>query len=306
MEQENIIKNFIGKNSDVIYGKMNKKGSFNIYSMLFTSMYFLYRKMYLIGIISFVLQSLIAEFVNNIFISLACFVIWGFAFYPLYKMHVNRKIKKLTAKEFAEEDIKRKGGTSIGAAIIIPGILVVILLASMGIKIMNSALENIDNNDDNTTTNTSKYYSYNGAKIEYGNGWELGYLETGEQEYKALVKKDGNIVIACLEVFNIDDGISNYSLENTRKEYYNEWINIMSSVYSDNDITISKQSNEFIKISNNLYYAYYEINIDKNVREYLILNTSNNTVASFTLGYEKSITNEEEKEIIKMFETIEF
>lgn len=307
MEQEILIKSFIGKNSDVIYSKMNKKGSFNIYSMLFTSMYFLYRKMYLIGIISSILQYVIAEFVNNIFVSLACFVIWGFAFYPLYKMHVNRKVEKITAKEFIEEDIKKKGGTSIGVVIIIPVILVVVLLASIGTIIMNSAMKTIDNNYNNTTTtNASKYYSYNGAKIKYGNEWQEENVEFLGKQYKALGQKNGDIVIISWSVANISDETLDYSLSNVRQQLYDEWINKENTVYSDNGILIIKQTNEFKKLFKNLYYAYYEVYNNIYFRNYTILNSSNSTALSLMVVFENPITDIEEEKIIEMLKTVDF
>lgn len=304
MEQENIIKSFIGKNSEVIYSKINKKGSFNIYSMLFTFMYFLYRKMYIIGIISFVLQSLIAEVVNNIFVSLACFVIWGFAFYPLYKMYVNRKVKKITAKEFTEEEIKKKGGTSVGAAIIVPVILIVILLASIGIEIMNSAMETINNNDNNT--NTSKYYSYNGAKIKYGNEWQEEYVSAGNEIDKALCEKNGDIIIICLKVSDISDATTDYSLSNDRQELYNTWKNAEEEVYSANGISIIKESNGFKKLSNDLYYAYLEIYSNRYIRGYTLLDYKSSTAISITVISDVSLTNSEEEKINEMLKTVEF
>ena len=269
-------------------------------------MYFLYRKMYLIGFISWILQSLIAEFVNNIFISLACFVIWGFAFYPLYKMHVNRKIKKITAKEFTEEDIKKKGGTSVGAAIILPVVLIVILLASIGIKIMNSVLETADNNDNNTTTNTSKYYSYNGAKIKYGNEWQEEYVSAEDETDKALCEKNGDIIIICLKVSDISDATTDYSLSNDRQELYNAWKNAEEEVYSANGISIIKESNEFKELSNDLYYAYLEIYSNRYIRGYTLLDSKNSTAISVMVLSDTSLTNSEEEKINEMLKTVEF
>ena len=64
--EENIVKSFIGKKSDAMYEKMQKKGSFNIFSMLFSSFYFMYRKMYLIGIVIFIIQYILTQLLENI------------------------------------------------------------------------------------------------------------------------------------------------------------------------------------------------------------------------------------------------
>lgn len=303
MEQENLIKSFIGKNADIIYTKINKKGSFNIYCMLFTAIYFLYRKMYILGIISYLIQSLIAKFVNNNFISLICLVVWGYAFYPLYKMHINRKINKLAAKEFTEEEIKKKGGTSVVVAIIVPVILVVILLASVGITIMNSAMEAIDSDNN---TNISNYYSYNGAKIKYGNEWQEEYVGLGGEKFKALCEKNGDIVIISLDVTDIYDEIMDYSISSVRQQFYDELINNEEAIYSENGIEIRKQTNEFKELSNNLYYAYYEIYNNFYVRNYIILDSKNDNVLSVMVFFENSITDIEEEKINEMFKTVVF
>ena len=127
--EENLKKILIGKNADVIYEKMEKGGSFNVFSMLLSFLYFFYRKMYLIGLISFVIQLIIANYAK-------------FIFYPLYKYHIERKLSAIKQKATTEEEMinmcKKKGGTSNIAIIIIilsPFILFIVgfLLYTMSI-----------------------------------------------------------------------------------------------------------------------------------------------------------------------------
>lgn len=305
-----LVKKFIGKNADVIYDKMEKKGSFNVFCMLFSFFYFLYRKMYLIGLISFLIQSIIANYVKNIFVSIICMVIWGFIFYPLYKFHITRKINKIKEKATTEEEINnmciKKGGTSIIAAIIVPLILIIILIASLGMKILDSANDVINNQNTNNDSNISNYYSYNGVKIKYGNGWKQEYVEVGEQKYKALCEKNGNIVIICLQVADINDGISDYSLSSKRQELYDELIDTETDTYSANGITISKQTYGFKQLFNNMYYEYHEIYKDSYIRTYTILNSENNTAASLMVVSNSYIADTEESNINELIKTIEF
>lgn len=304
-----LVKRFIGKNADVIYNKMEKKGSFNVFCMLFSFFYFMYRKMYLIGLISFLIQSLIANYVKNIFVSIICMIMWGFIFYPLYKFHITRTINKIKEKATTEEEINnmctKKGGTSIIAAIIVPLILIIILIASLGMKILDSATDVI-NNQNNNDSNISNYYSYNGAKIKYGNDWQQKYVGVGGQKYKALCEKDGNIVIICLQVADINDGISDYSLSSKRQELYNELIDTETATYSANGITISKQTYGFKQLFNNIYYEYHEIYKDNYARTYTILNSENNRVASLMVISDSYITDIEESKINEVLKTINF
>lgn len=140
--EENLKKILIGKNADVIYEKMEKGGSFNVFSMLLSFLYFFYRKMYLIGLISFVIQLIIANYAKNAFVSIACMILYGFIFYPLYKYHIERKLSAIKQKATTEEEMinmcKKKGGTSNIAIIIIilsPFILFIVgfLLYTMSI-----------------------------------------------------------------------------------------------------------------------------------------------------------------------------
>ena len=107
--EENLVKAFINKNADKIYDKMNKKGSFNIYAGLFGIYYFLYRKMFLYSFIIFLIQIVVANLLNALKVSdffsiLVTFVISGFLFYPLYKMHIKNKIEKIMAKTQNQEE----------------------------------------------------------------------------------------------------------------------------------------------------------------------------------------------------------
>lgn len=304
-----LVKKFIGKNADVMYEKMKKKGSFNVFCMLFSFCYFLYRKMYLIGLISFLIQSLIVNYVKNIFVSIICVVIWGFTFYPLYKFHITRKINKIKEKATTEEEINnrcaKKGGTSIIAIIIVPFILIIILIASLGMKILDTTTDVI-NNQNNNDSNISNQYSYNGAKMKYGNDWQQEYIGIGGKKYKALCEKDGNIMITCIQVADINDGISDYSLSSKRQELYDELIETETATYSANGITINKQTYGFKQLFNHFYYEYHEIYKDSYVRTYTILNSKNNMAASLMVVSDSYITDMKESKINEILKTIEF
>lgn len=256
------------------------------------------------------IQCLIANYVKNIFVSIIYMIIMGFVFYPLYKIHIIRKISKIKEKTATEEEISdmcaKKGGTSILAAIIIPLILIIILIVSLGMKIFDSTQNTINNQNSNNTSNTNNYYSYNGATIKYGDDWQQEYVGAGGQTYKALCKKDGSIIIVCLQMVDINDGIADYSLSSNRQELYDSLMDTETSTLSANGISISKQTNGFKRLFNDLYYAYYEIYRDNYARSYTILNSKNNTAASLMVTSDSSISNLEEQDINEVLKTIEF
>ena len=135
MSDEELEKRFIGgKNPNKIYSKMKKRGSFNFAALLLTAWYFIYRKMYMAGIIIGVMiftylkiltilqdgssLSPIIYSIAGILPLVAC----GFMFYPLYNIHVNNKINsiKQSSKNNEElvEKIAKQGGTNLAIAIL--------------------------------------------------------------------------------------------------------------------------------------------------------------------------------------------
>ena len=132
--EENLVKKFIGEKAEVMYEKIQKKGSFNIFAALFTVFYFLYRKMYLAALLVFIAQGIVVDAKNG-YITIAFMILIGFLFYPIYKIHIDGKINKIKEQTSNEEEIEKmcteKGGTSIAALLVllIPVILLVVILA---------------------------------------------------------------------------------------------------------------------------------------------------------------------------------
>ena len=130
--EENLVKKFIGEKADIMYEKLQKKGSFNIFAALFTVFYFLYRKMYLVALVVFIVQGMVVD-AKNSYLTIAFTILMGFVFYPIYKIHIEGKINKIKEQTSNEEEIENicveKGGVSVAAllALLIPVILIVII-----------------------------------------------------------------------------------------------------------------------------------------------------------------------------------
>lgn len=184
-------------------------------------------------------------------------------------------------------------------AIIIIGVLV--FIGSLGMRILNSAKEESDN-----ISKTTNYYTYNGATMEYGEEWQQEYVGIGGKKYTALCEKNGDIIIICLQVVDINDGVSDYSLSSKRQELYDELIDAETAIYSAKGISISKQTNEFKELSNDLYYEYFEIYNNSYVRSYTILNPTNNTASSLMVVSDSGISDSKEKDINEILKTINF
>lgn len=143
VNQEELIKIWIGDKADEMYPKMQRTYAFNWCAMLFGVFYLAYRKMYLIALIAYLIGTVLSKIGTG-----ATWLFWiaiGFVFYPLYKWDINRKLKDCEYQHKSLEETKefarKKGGTSVGAVFVclIPFIiLITILIISSGIIVMNA------------------------------------------------------------------------------------------------------------------------------------------------------------------------
>ena len=132
-----------------------KTSKFNWCAFWFGGYYFIYRKMYLIGILDLII-SIVVSFFSIIFsfmyshIYLQFLVSWvipivnGFIFYPLYRMHIKNTLNKNVNQNFSPIQVaQKKGGVNSGAVGIAIGvmffiyIMLFIFLVSMALVIYN-------------------------------------------------------------------------------------------------------------------------------------------------------------------------
>ena len=117
-EEEKCLNEFIGPNAE--------KFSYKIISfpgLIFSSLYILYRKMYLLGIISFAAQLAILLFINP-YLSLIVNALICIFFNSIYISHAKRKIEKITHSSASKESgyvmnvCAEKGGINKGIVIL--------------------------------------------------------------------------------------------------------------------------------------------------------------------------------------------
>lgn len=121
ISDESLLRAFIGSNYETITNK-----SFNFSAFFFSTFYFLYRKMYLIGIILLTIMTIILSFIKDysiiFIITLFIGLVSGFMFNKLYVNYSKNKINKIKIKnqnEMIKKSCIKKGGTSIVIAIIL-------------------------------------------------------------------------------------------------------------------------------------------------------------------------------------------
>lgn len=150
-----LLRSFIGKNYDKITTK-----PFNFAGFFFTTGYMFYRKMFLYGILWFIINLIIINLIEQskqFFVTLILNIVVGFFVNKLYLYYANKKISKIklknSQKEFNElkEICASKGGTSLGKVFlgfvteiaIAIVILVMMFLCGMGVAI--ASVFNLDN-----------------------------------------------------------------------------------------------------------------------------------------------------------------
>jgi len=94
INREKLIKIWIGEKADEMYPKMQEKYSFNWCAFFFGFLYLAYRRMYLVAFLDFLLGIVIRKIGMRFVGILIMSIVLGFAFYPLYKWDIERKLNK--------------------------------------------------------------------------------------------------------------------------------------------------------------------------------------------------------------------
>lgn len=202
----------------------------------------------------------------------------------------------------------KKGVIFIIAIVVIA---VLILIGSLGMKIMdessniseNNTNSNIDNINDNSNSNS--YYYSNGVTFTYGSEWTEEYIEEQGETYTTLENKSESIVFTCSGVQELN--VYDYTQESNRQKAYDELKNYYQTYYSTYyGRNLTNQSSDFKLMNNDLYYAFFEIDGSLYSRFYIILNTQENIACSCTILSTNSLTNLQESKVIDIIKTVEF
>lgn len=116
-----------------------KNKSFNLYAFLLNWIYFLYRKLYISGVIGLIITSLVAFFLTKYFLiyAIICIIALGFAFNPYY-LFVGKKRVEKTLAEFEgsdtntlKDECRKRGGVNILYALIIYFVFIIVIIIGL-------------------------------------------------------------------------------------------------------------------------------------------------------------------------------
>lgn len=128
-EEEVLLKEYVGPAYEAI-----NRSSFSLPSFFLLPFYFLYRKMYLYGILLFILLIFTAFIpIVGTVVSLGCSIFFGLKFKDVYFKFARKKVNEIACNNHMSFDQKiqfcrKQGGTSIVLPILIPFSLPVIML----------------------------------------------------------------------------------------------------------------------------------------------------------------------------------
>ena len=306
-----------------LFDKANKR-KFSIPSFFFGGIYYLYRKLYLFGFI-FILISCIIPIIGLTMISsnitnpsgiilssilttilpIIVNIIYGFAFYPLYKNSINQKLNKYKNEVQSPTQLidlaKQKGGTSI--LFVILGILLssvittialsTILISSLKPIInglfndnsMQNTLNNNINNIENQTNTYDIYNFYNNYSFEYDSSkWT-------EDENKKLIY-DNYALSYIQSIENITSAGFDINQSEGRSSFFTYLYNMFSSQIDATTTTLELGSSSFV-YDNGIYYSYFDLVYQTSIeRCYFVLIPEDDIFIEFILSNNDTVISD--------------
>lgn len=272
-EEDRYIKAYIGEDY-----KMIKKIFFNIWALLFSWIYFLYRKLYITGIIGLIITYIVIMFFKDsllIYLGIVA-LLSGLFFNKYYIFIIKNRINKINSEfegsdTYSIEDVcKEKGGVRIVPALIAYLIfLVIVILTSTNLNLSfgsrnNKYFKQNSENEANCNSLLKTSYSdieenYQDYKLEEA---ECKISKNTTKEYKLFFKteKDGKVVYFYYKSY---DGLIEYignTLELTKLQSKSkltdnekERMNVLNTIKTDYDsiYRTSKSEDELIKKNKN-------------------------------------------------------
>ena len=267
---EEFIKAWMGN----LYAKANSK--FSIPAFFFGGYYFVFRKMYLSGLlmilVNLILSSLPLLLLNTVTLVASPILLillnigYGFAFYPLYKKYVKAQLQKIKAQSPTPNELlnvaSKKGGTSIGIAIvsvIVSSIVATIIFSlQMASFIKNllppSSLEQDSNTSNNLSDTTAVYDTFNFYK-DYCLDFDTNKWTFDDDK----LENDGYSLAYIQSIENLKDFGFDMNTSNDRASFFTFLYNQFSSQVTA-DTSIELGSSSFIQFNGvDLYYAYLDL-----------------------------------------------
>ena len=249
INDEELLRAFIGNNYDKITTK-----PFNFAGFFFTMFYMFYRKMFLYGIILFLINLIVFSFVNNFIVSIIFGLVVGFLVNKIYIYYANKKIAKIKFQnpQKSIDELKNlcliQGGTSVGQ-------IFLGLLAELGIAFVISLIIIVTG-----LGNIISFFNLdNWSKLI--NGFNIGINENNKSQKSILTE---NVVIkdyVCIQSncnISVEDasGTIDYKFDAENADLFD----------------LLKDYSDYIKV--NIYYT--QENDSRTIVDYKIYLKSNN------------------------------
>ena len=306
-----------------LYDKANRR-KFSIPSFFFGGIYYLYRKLYLFGFIFMLISCIIpiigmnmiltnlthpsTMILSSIFITILPFIIniiYGFAFYPLYKNNINQKLNKYKNEVQSPNQLidlaKQKGGTSV--LFVILGIFLSGIISTIALTtIMTSSIKNIANDlfKDNASQNTlnnninetqneqtthNVYNFYNNYSFEYDSSkWT-------ENADKKLVY-DNYTLSYIQSIENITSAGFDINQSQGRSSFFTYLYNLFSSQLDLSTTSLELGSSSFV-FDNGIYYSYFDLVYATSIeRCYFVLIPEDNIFIEFILSNNDTVISD--------------
>ena len=171
---------------------------FNIYAFFLSWVYFIYRKMYIIGVAGLALTGFVYKLFPSFIIPYAIIVmiLSGFIFNPIYKLYAKFRISKIKDNNYGTDDFtleqicSEKGGT---------GLIIALIIFAIFIIVMFRTFYRLTFNNENT-----RYWTENSEN-------SANCISFAKSDYKLL---QDNSVVGVL-----DEAVCNVRITNTTKSY---------------------------------------------------------------------------------------
>lgn len=280
-----------------IYDKAHSK-KFNWCSALFNGVYFMYRKMYVSGLLFVILfnltmlipslmffggilKSVALYTVLAIILPLIFMILFGFIFYPLYKSFVSKKFNSLKAtitdNSALINEANTKGGTSVLGVVIALIVSAIITSVGLGTTISNSIEQlfnklpdqeqgGLINETTEPVTDMKSFNFLNEYSIQYDSlSW---FFNPGDN---SLTK--GNYTLIYSGQY-LDDIKNNFNVDVTnssgRASLLNTIVSNLESQAVAINLSLEVATNSFAA-GNDSYYAYLDIISDTDISRYYLL-----------------------------------
>ena len=329
---EEFKKSWMGK----LYDKANHR-KFSIPAFFFGGLYYLYRKLYLFGFVFLLISCIIpiigmytisssltsiptntlsssnSSFIVPILLTavlpIIINIIYAFAFYPLYKSNINKKLAKYKNETQNPAQLldtaKQKGGTSIPLVLVgillnavICGVALTTIMSSLISGFMEGLIGGLKDPQNELNSNTlANDTSENQAIYDIYNFYNDYYFEYNASKW--LENEDGNLsydnyTLAYIQsIENLTSVGFDINQNDGRASFFTYLYNLFSSQIDATNTTLELGSSSFV-YDNGFYYSFIDLVYTASIeRCYFVLIPENDIFIEFILSNNDTVISDE-------------